>query len=86
MFKGHQFVKLVNDSWILDLTEFTVYEVNVDVEGKVISMRKAFNIKITPDSTISFEREAGQVPLKVLKEAREQVIRHLDIMGLDSVE
>ena len=85
MFKGHQFVKLVNDSWILDLTEFKGYEVNLDSNGEVISFRQRFSITVD-NGKIELQREMGAIPVKILKEAINQVKNHLEMMGLDRAE
>lgn len=85
MFKGHQFVKLINDSWILDLTEFKGYEVNLDSNGKIVSFRQRFSVNVE-NGNISLKREMGAIPVKIIKEAINQVRNHLEMMGLDKVE
>lgn len=85
MFKGHQFVKLINDSWILDLTEFKGYEVNLDSNGEIVSFRQRFSVNVE-NGNISLKREMGAIPVKIIKEAINQVRNHLEMMGLDKVE
>lgn len=85
MFKGHQFVKLINDNWILDLTEFKGYEVNLDKNGEILSVRHSFSL-IVNEGNINLEKEKGLIPVKIIREAIKQASVHLDLMGLDKVE
>lgn len=71
MFKGHQFVKLLNDNWVLDLTEYQGYKVKTDADGNVISYKIAFTVEVVEDD-IMIDKKT-RVPLKVLKEAFNQI-------------
>lgn len=71
MFKGHQFVKLINDNWVLDLTEYQGYKVKLDDNNKVISYKEAFTAELIEDEIIF--TKTTRVPLKVLKEAANQI-------------
>lgn len=71
MFKGHQFVKLINDNWVLDLTEYQGYKVKLDDNNKVISYKEAFTAEFIEDEIIF--TKTTRVPLKVLKEAANQI-------------
>lgn len=66
MFKGHKFVKLVNQDWVLDITEFVGYKVE-SMNGKVKSYTKAFSV-IQQDNEFKYIKFM-QIPAKVLKEA-----------------
>lgn len=71
MFKGHQFVKLLNDNWVLDLTEYQGYKVKLDSNNNVVSYKEAFTVEIIGDE-IMFNKTT-RIPLKVLKEAANQI-------------
>lgn len=71
MFKGHQFIKLLNDNWILDLTEYQGYKVKLDNNNNVIGYKEAFTVEVIGDE-IMFNKTT-RVPLKVLKEASNQI-------------
>ena len=71
MFKGHQFVKLLNDNWVLDLTEYQGYKVKLDGDGNVISYKEAFTAECVADEIIF--NKTTRIPLKVLKEAANQI-------------
>lgn len=71
MFKGHQFIKLLNDNWILDLTEYQGYKVKLDNDNNVIGYKEAFTVEVIGDE-IMFNKTT-RVPLKVLKEASNQI-------------
>mgnify|MGYP006939713376 FL=1 len=71
MFKGHQFIKLLNDNWILDLTEYQGYKVKLDDNNNVIGYKEAFTVEVIGDE-IMFNKTT-RVPLKVLKEASNQI-------------
>lgn len=67
MFKGHQFVKLINENWVLDLTEYIGYKVKLDKDGNVDSYKQAFKATSFGEE-IELEKNM-RVPIKVLKEA-----------------
>ena len=71
MFKGHQFIKLIDNHWVFDLTEFVGYKVKVDDNGNVISYKEAFEAEAIEEE-IMFTK-LTRVPLKVLKEAANQI-------------
>lgn len=71
MFKGHQFIKLVNNDWVLDLTEYQGYKVKFDKEHNVIGYKEAFTAEVM-GSDIVFNKQT-RVPIKVLKEAGNQI-------------
>lgn len=79
MFKGHQFVKLVNDNWVLDLTEYIGYKVKVNDKREVESYRKAFEVTHDVDDLV-FEKFI-RVPIKVLKEASATIREHEQFIG-----
>lgn len=72
MFKGHQFIKLINENWVLDITEFQGYKVKLDDNGEVIDYKKAFTAKVD-NNDVKFDKYM-RVPLKVLKEACNQIM------------
>lgn len=74
MFKGHQIVKLINDNWILDFTDYTGYSIKVDKEGNVVGYKEAFQATVEGDS-VNFEKNC-RVPVKVLKEAANQILKY----------
>ena len=67
MFQGHQFIKLLNENWVLDLTEYIGYKVKLDENMNVDSYKQAFQATAIEDE-IMFEKFT-RVPIKVLKEA-----------------
>lgn len=67
MFQGHQFIKLVNENWVLDLTEYIGYKVKLNENQEVESYKQAFQAIVISDEII-FEKFM-RVPLKILKEA-----------------
>lgn len=83
MFKGHQFVKLLNDNWVLDLTDYQGYKVKVDKEGNVKGYKEAFTVNIVEDE-IMFEKQT-RLPLKVLKEAANYIREYEKLLG-DNIE
>ena len=68
MFKGHRFIKLINDNWVLDINEFRAYKVEIDSNGNIKNRALAFTVSIEDDGDINFEKYIS-VPIKVLKEA-----------------
>lgn len=80
MFQGHNFVKLVNDNWVLDLTEFTGYKVKLNEEHKVESYKEAFSATYT-ENGVEFDKYIN-IPLKILKEAAKLIATYIeDIEG-----
>jgi hypothetical protein len=75
MFKGHQFVRLVNNNWVLDLTEFEGYKVKLNDKLEVESYKEAFKASVM-DNEVEFEKYI-KVPLKVLKEAASQILDYI---------
>jgi hypothetical protein len=71
MFKGHQFIKLLNDNWVFDLTEYQCYKVKLDGNNNVIGYKEAFTAEVVEDEIIF--NKTTRVPLKVLKEASNQI-------------
>lgn len=71
MFKGHQFIKLLNDNWVFDLTEYQGYKVKLDSANEVVSYKKAFDAEVIEDEIIF--NKFTRVPMKVLKEASNQI-------------
>lgn len=71
MFKGHQFIKLLNDNWVFDLTEYQGYKVKLDGNNNVIGYKEAFTAEVVEDEIIF--NKTTRVPLKVLKEAYNQI-------------
>jgi hypothetical protein len=75
MFKGHQFVKLVNENWVLDLTEFIGYKVKLNSNGEVQSYREAFKANYMGTS-VEYDRYT-KVPVKILKEATNEILNYV---------
>ena len=82
MFKGHQIVKLINDKWIFDFTEFTGYSIKTDGNGNIKSYKEAFSANFN-GSDITFDKKC-RVPLKVLKEACNQILKYQSNMVEDN--
>lgn len=81
MFKGHQLIKLINEDWVFDLTEFVGYKVKHNSNGEVESYKEAFQA-LTIGEELVFEKRT-RVPLKVLKEAANQIQEYLKEYGDD---
>jgi ectoine hydroxylase-related dioxygenase (phytanoyl-CoA dioxygenase family) len=79
--KGHTLIKLINDNWVLDITECVGYYVvtnNLDIDSsqdKIQTIIKAFEIRIAENDIII--DKFIDVPLRILIEAREQVEKEL---------
>lgn len=73
MFQGHNFVKLVCGSWVLDLTEFAGYKVKTDKNNNIVDFNKAFVAELDEQNEVKLNKIGG-VPVKILREAR-NVIR-----------
>lgn len=67
MYEGHQFMKICNDNWVFDITEFIGYKVMLDKDKKTVKSYKMAFTAIDMDKQIIFEKHIG-VPAKVLKE------------------
>lgn len=78
MFKGHKFVKLAGNNWILDLTEFIGYQVSTNKDS--IEYRKAFKANMKSDNMVSFEKYTG-VPIKVLRETDQVISGYVGMRG-----
>ena len=74
MFEGHQFIKLLNDNWVLDITEFIGYKVKLGDNREVMSYKEAFPATVA-DNEVSFDKNI-RVPIKVLKEAANIVLKY----------
>jgi len=66
MFKGHQFVKIYNDNWVFDVTEYKGYKVKLGSNGEIQDYREAYRALIN-NNELTFEKYMV-VPIKVLKE------------------
>lgn len=75
MFQGHQFIRLVSDNWVLDLTEFIGYKVKLNDNQEVQSYKEAFKATAVGDG-VEFDKYI-KVPLKILKEATNQILDYL---------
>jgi hypothetical protein len=76
--KGHTLIKLINDNWVLDITECVGYYVTTSQKSspdKIQTITKAFEIRITDEDIII--DKFMDVPLRILIEAREQVEKEL---------
>lgn len=67
MYEGHQFIKVCNDNWVFDITEFIGYKVQLSRDKKTVKGYKKAFTAIDMDKQIIFEKHMG-VPAKVLKE------------------
>ena len=56
MFQGHQLIKLINDNWVLDFTDYIGYNVKTDAEGNIKSYKEAFQAEII-ENDIIFEKK-----------------------------
>lgn len=74
MFNGHQFIKLINDTWVLDVTEYVGYKVKINDNKEVVSYREAFTATVA-DNEVSFDKSI-RVPVKVLREAANIIMKH----------
>lgn len=76
MFQGHQFIRLVSDNWVLDLTEFIGYKVKLNDNQEVQSYKEAFKATAVGDDGVEFDKYI-KIPLKILKEATNQILDYL---------
>lgn len=83
MFKGHQFIKLLSNDWVFDLTEYQGYKVKLDDNNKVVSYKEAFSVEVVGDEIIF--SKTTRVPLKVLREASNQIRKYESETG-DTIE
>ncbi len=82
MFKGHQLVKLINNNWVLDFTDYIGYNIKLDNNGNVKDYKEAFQVSIDGND-IKFDKKC-RVPLKVLKEASNQIKKYQSSMVGDN--
>lgn len=82
MFKGHQIVKLINNNWVFDFTEFIGYSIKTDSNGNIKSYKEAFSAHFN-GTDITFDKKC-RVPLKVLKEASNQILKYQSNMVEDN--
>ncbi len=68
MFLGHNFKKLINDNWVIDLTEFYGYKVIKKKSSNDMAYTKAFKVNIV-NGKVTFEKYV-RIPAKVLQEAK----------------
>lgn len=69
MFQGHQFVKLLNDNWVIDLTEFKGYKLEFDKDNNIKSKKLAFIIyEDTENKKLNITKKI-RVPVNVMREA-----------------
>lgn len=78
MFKGHNFVKLVCGSWVLDLTEFAGYRVKMDKDNNIVDFDMAFNAKLDEQNEVELDK-VGSVPVKVLREAKSVIKNYVQL-------
>jgi hypothetical protein len=71
MFRGHKFIRLINNSWVLDITEFVGYSVEVGKNEEVIGYQEAFKVR-KEDGEVEFDKFID-IPVIVLKEAANQI-------------
>ena len=70
-FQGHQFVKIVNDNWVLDLTEYVGYYVELNRKKEVKGHHKVFEVVnengewCIDDVNTSYDKK---IPIRVKKE------------------
>jgi len=67
MFQGHKFIKLINEDWVLDLTEYVGYKVKTNDDLEVIDYKQAFDAVVVGGEIII--EKYMRVPVKVLREA-----------------
>ena len=81
MFTGHNFVKVVNNEWVFDITEFVGYKVEFDSSGKVTGYKKAFKAECKGNSEISIERYE-EIPVKVINQVKSLISVYVDMRAL----
>ena len=80
MFKGHQFIKICNDNWVFDLTEYIGYKVKLDEDGNVESYKQAYQV-IQVENELTFEKFT-RVPLKIFKETVNVINEYNEEIGI----
>lgn len=78
MFKGHNFVKLICDNWVFDMTEFIGYKVIFDKKGNIQKYTKAFEVSRNEDNEIQVKRFEN-IPVKVIKEVNNLVKGYIEL-------
>ncbi|MEM4385945.1 MAG: hypothetical protein QXD03_05300 [Candidatus Anstonellales archaeon] len=64
-FDGHKVI-IIDNEWMLDVTEFIGYKIDYDDEGKIKSAIKAYTISIDRENNkIEFKRHI-KVPTKII--------------------
>ena len=79
MFTGHDFIKLCNDKWVFDFTEYRGYRVELDRHGRVVSRKCVFDIIDNGDRVIAIRRD--KVPVGVIREALSYVNLYKSSIG-----
>ena len=78
-FRGHRFVKLITDNWVLDSTDGIGYHVAIDRRGQIIGYTPVFRLHINREvGAVSFRKE-GPVPVKILVEAKAFAERYMNL-------
>lgn len=72
----YSLVKLINNSWALDLNTGICYHVTLKKDGNINKSEYGFRISIDENGNTRFYKKMS-VPLKVLKEAEKQVRENL---------
>lgn len=67
IFQGHTLIKLINNTWVLDLDTLIGYRVTLNKDGAIERYKEAFRVKIE-SGEVYIEKET-KIPVKVLKEA-----------------
>lgn len=74
MFEGHEFIKLdAAGKYVVDLTEYKIYEVVHNYKGEAVSNKHAADI--TPD--LRFER-FRDIPVRIIRKAKAVVRAKMD--------
>ena len=68
MYEGHHFVKICNEQWVFDITEFIGYKVVLEKDKKTIKEFKPAFTVIKDHTQYIFEKHIS-VPVRVLKES-----------------
>lgn len=78
MFKGHNFIKIINGNWVFDMTEFVGYKVDIDNKTKKFNYTKAFTASLTEENNVEFKKFLG-IPIKVLKETNRVINKYVQV-------
>ena len=76
MFAGHEFIKIITDTWVFDLTEFIGYKVELNNDNTVKSYEKAFQV-VEGDNGYEIDKFI-KVPTKILKETLNQIKKYIE--------